>query len=347
METKPTSHSPERLPGIEWMRGLAAFGVICIHSGIAVHNNTTEEAGFLRDLCNFAVPFFLILSFFFAVRAEMTSTLPWRAWLRKRADRLLVPFVFWSLVYLILHIAKLAAHRQFDDVIKLISEPAELILTGGTSVALYFIPLLFTGLVLIRLLSNLLKQISIPALAIAFGAGIVFQHLFIMYVPDAALQGWIMAPLDLCFGLFLGALRCLPLIFAAAILARILSAPGGRNAVPLIAAGILVVTIMDLTTLPLSLSEPALAVGALLVAWGLSGVLPTSPLASTVGLFSFGIYLVHQFFLEIIQIAIPYHGIIGVGGTLFISAATFAASMVAVGVASRCGVFANQAFGLK
>jgi len=85
MKRKAPSPASERLAGIEWMRGFAAFGVICIHAGLVVHNRTTPAAAELPDLFGFAVPFFLLISFFFAVRAEEGAWLSWGDWLQRRA----------------------------------------------------------------------------------------------------------------------------------------------------------------------------------------------------------------------------------------------------------------------
>ncbi len=47
-----------RLAGIELMRGIAIFGVICLHAGLVVGNHTTPGAERLRVLCFFACPSF-------------------------------------------------------------------------------------------------------------------------------------------------------------------------------------------------------------------------------------------------------------------------------------------------
>jgi len=338
----------ERLAGIEWMRGVAAFGVICIHSGLAVHNHTTESASTLRGWFNFAVPFFLVLSFFFAVRAEISQPLPWKQWIRRYAERLLIPFVFWSITYLGLHAVKLSIHHQIPELKNLLTDdPAALILSGGTSVALYFLPLLLSGLVFLRILAPLLKRLPLPALLAGVLVGIFFHHLFIVYFHETEFKGLVLAPLNLCLGLLEDVARCFPLIFLAALLNRCLVIPSSNRAVPLIALGFAILLVMNFLSIPFDLTEPFLGSGAFLIAWGFSGVLTLTPSAFIVGNYSFGVYLVHQLFLELIQVTIPYDGTVGIEGTLLITAAIFAVSMTTVWIASRSGSFATKVFGLK
>jgi peptidoglycan/LPS O-acetylase OafA/YrhL len=332
------------------MRGVAAFGVICIHSGLAVHNRTTPAAGILLpEIFGFAVPFFLMTSFFFAVRAEVARWLPWGDWMQRRAGRLLIPFVFWSAVYLVLHIGKLLLHHQGNEIKGLLDDPAELVLNGGTSVALYFLPLVFTGLVLVHLLSRVWKSFPAWALLIGFAAALALRalrsHLGTLYHLDTPTLAE--APLKLGIGLLEDGLRCLPLVFAAGFLTRCLPSPATRNAYPLLLAGAILMIIPHLVTLPSWSSDSVPGVGAFLLAWGLSGLLPTSKWAVTVGLFSFGVYLVHQIYLELIQVVYPYRAPAGAMQILIITTAVFAVSMVTVGLANRSGNLMRKIFGLK
>ena len=229
----------KRLAGIEWMRGIAAFGVICIHSGLAVHNRTTPATGYLREGFGFVVPFFLMTSFFFAVRAEKKGWLPWSEWLKRHAGRLLLPFAFWSAVYLTLHVVKLLAHHQYDEMESLLADPAALVLSGGSSVALYFIPLLFTGLVLIHLLSGLFRQspayVLVLGLIASFGLDeVCYRNGF---ADETGSTGFGPAPFHLLVALIGEGVRCSPLIFVAGLLNRCLPTPTIRNAGALIGAG--------------------------------------------------------------------------------------------------------------
>jgi len=330
------------------MRGVAAFGVICIHSGLAVHNQTDSAAAALRASFSFAVPFFLALSFFFAIRAETVRPLSWNPWLRRHSERLLIPFFFWSLVYLGLHVAKLILHHQTQEIKSLLlNDPAGLLLSGGTSVALYFVPLLLSGLILLRILAPLLNRLPLPGLLLGFMVGAILHQLVPDRFPEASLQGpWLALP-KFCLSLLAEAVRCFPLIFMAAILNRFLFSPSTKEAPAFLALGGVILILQNLFPLTFGLTESIWGLGAFLLAWGLSGVVKANPTAFIVGRFSFGVYLVHQVFLELIQVTFPYGGTIGIGGTLLISTVTFAASMATVAVASRSGPFVSRVFGLK
>jgi peptidoglycan/LPS O-acetylase OafA/YrhL len=346
---KAVSPAVERLAGIEWMRGLAAFGVICIHSGLTVHNNTTPASDIIRMAFDFAVPFFLMLSFFFAIRAEVAHPISWNDWCQRRASRLLIPFVFWSTVYFTLHLAKLTAHHQTGDIKALLSDPSALILSGGTGVALYFLPLLLTGLALVHLLSGSFARFPAWALALGFLAALDLQKICDQsaFAHDTTPPPLIEAPYQFLLGIFLLGTRCLPIIFAAALLTRCLPSPTLRNGFLFLPAGVIVLVLSHHVTIPGSARDTVLGLGGFMMAWGLSGFLPVSQWAAVVGLFSFGVYLVHQVFLELIQVFIPHLGKLGVIGTLVVSGSVYVVSMLIVGLANRGGPFIRKIFGLK
>ena len=340
----------ERMAGVEWMRGVAAFGVVCIHSGLAVHNNTDAAAFTLRGAFSFVVPYFLVLSLFFAVRSESAGPGTWEDWMRRRGWRLLAPFIFWSVVYLTLHVGKLLLHHQSNEISHLLfDDPAMVILSGGTSVALYFLPLLFIGLALVHLFAIMLRQLPLWGMAIGFLLGVGVRQLYEDQLsaisPGMGYPG--SSIIELAHGLIEDALRCAPLIFIAAIFVRVLPRPGPGSALPLMVSGALAVICFHLGFIPLTLGDSILGGGAMMFAWGLSGVIPASSTATTVGLFSFGVYLVHQVVLEMIQVGLPYHGMIGIPGTLLITSITFAISMGVVGIANRGNGLVRLIFGLR
>lgn len=269
----------------------------------------------------------------------------WGEWGQRRARRLLIPFVFWSTVYFTLHIVKLVAHHQAGQINEIGRDPAGLILSGGGSVALNFVPLLFAGLVVIQLFAGSWGRRRSWVLVIGFLVALIFyalwSHYNFAYHPMFSSPS--AAPLKLILGLAGHGLRCAPLIFAAALLARWLPVPGTRNACPLVVTGGLLVALSSFGSLPHNAMDLPLGTGAFLIAWGLSG----RQWATLAGLFSFGVYLVHQIFLELIQAIFPDRRALDVMGSLAITAVVYAASMLAVGWASRGGSLARTIFGLK
>ena len=128
---------------------------------------------------------------------------------------------------------------------------------------------------------------------------------------------------------------------------RWLPLPGVKNAYPMLFTGLLLLVILPIENLPSFSADLVSGLGAFLLGWGLSGLLVTGKWATIVGLFSFGVYLVHQIFLELIQAVFPYTEPVGVIGILAITITVYIASMLTVGLANRSGNLAQRIFGLK
>jgi surface polysaccharide O-acyltransferase-like enzyme len=338
------------MAGIEWMRGISAFGVICVHAGIVVHGRITPCVEVLQNGFVFAVPFFLLTSFYWALRTESARALPWGEWFRRRAGRLLVPFVFWSVVYFSLHVVKVLVHHQAGQVPGLLADPGSLILRGGTALALYFLPFLFMGLTLTHLLSGLLLRSSLPVLTAGFGVALAlneycYRHDYICHLEDNGGNHNVLA--WVAVKLIEEAIECGPLVFAAGFLSRYLPPPGARSALLMLMPGLVLTAVMPFVVGPGCAQFLALAAGPFLLAWGWSGLVAADEFALVVGKYSFGVYLVHQVFLELVQALSPPGHTAGVPGILAVAALVYAASMLAVGLAARGGPLARRVFGLK
>jgi surface polysaccharide O-acyltransferase-like enzyme len=167
-----------RFLGIDLFRGLAAFAVVMIHAGgeiVYSESGTLTPDLWVRILtqaCQFAVPFFLATSFYFVVGRLLKSPEKFsgREFLRSRVTRLLLPYLLWSLIYLAFRAVKAI---QSGDLAQLVQDPIFLIFFGGSGIHLYFLPLLFTGSLLIPLLHRFafsraplglsLKQLSVSS----------------------------------------------------------------------------------------------------------------------------------------------------------------------------------------
>lgn len=363
-ETTIRPSGASRLTGIELMRGIAAFAVVGLHAGLVVENRQSYLAGLGQLLFDFAVPFFLATAFYFAIRAERARALTWGAWWRERSLRLLLPFAVWSLIYFGLRLAFCLATHHMEKILPMLHHPVSLVFSGGGSLALYFIPMLFIGLTLIRLLRDLL--LGAPAWAL------VLLLIFFSVSYEMILQsrncydygtgrGFNVAfphlndflPVHLILVVAAHASRALPTIFLAALAVRFLPEPGGRQTVPLIVAGGLLMALEAVITLTIGTRFPDITWGAgsFLMGWGLSGILTPSRLVLTMGAFSFGVYLVQQLVLEAMKVVFP-HLVgplppLGFGGILLLTAIGYILSMAVVEVASRCGRFSRLVFGLK
>lgn len=93
-----------RAAGIDLCRGLAAFAVILVHSGDENWGvPISDRAIQFRHLFYFAVPFFLAASFYFSTKRTPLKIN--RAFWQKKIQRIVVPYLFWSLLYVVVKLA--------------------------------------------------------------------------------------------------------------------------------------------------------------------------------------------------------------------------------------------------
>ena len=97
----PTSSEKRFFAGIDLVRPLAAFGVICFHLAYAFEVDLSPQIQRWLRLRDFSLPFFILVSVFLLSRSflqEGSKPAPFRA-LKKRFHVLALPFLFWHAVY--------------------------------------------------------------------------------------------------------------------------------------------------------------------------------------------------------------------------------------------------------
>ena len=353
----------ERLAGVDLMRGFGALGVICVHAGIVVGNRISPAGAALQAWFDFVVAFFLVTALYFALRGEKAATTHWGPWLRQRFERLLVPYFIWSAIYLALHVLKLGLGHPPGAIRSLFQDPLGLLLNGGTGLALYFLPLLFISLVVAHALRTFLTSASLGLLGIgllgtALAAAVMKEtgnayNLGTARGFDHALPGLnAFPPTRLLLALLADAVRSLPLIAAAALLVRILSAPRKPSPGWPLFVGIVALALPSLAAQMGAASympEVVVGTGAFLVGWGLP--VPASRVVAAIGAFSYGVYLVHQVILEAMQVLAQKARIepisLTVGGVIAVSLLAYALSMAIVGAASQSGPLLRRLFALR
>ena len=144
-----------RLTGVDMFRGIAVYAVVILHSdeGISVHPPIWE---FIVKFSNFAVPFFLATSFYLAIKKLYISGSKYK--LKPRLSRLLIPYGFWTLVYLLYKALKYLVDNELDRLNSLFQDPVALIFLGGAAFHLYFLPLLFAGTINVKISELLIKN---------------------------------------------------------------------------------------------------------------------------------------------------------------------------------------------
>jgi peptidoglycan/LPS O-acetylase OafA/YrhL len=129
--SKPLVMNSQRSLAIDIIKLAAAFGVVIIH----LEPSTKDAEVFTQLFSLFAVPFFLMISLLFFI--NRVNILPSPRLLSLRLDRILVPYVVWSVIYTLMRVLK---YRLGGETLPI--NVVGIIFFGGAAVQLYFLPLL-------------------------------------------------------------------------------------------------------------------------------------------------------------------------------------------------------------
>ena len=308
----------QRLVGIDLFRGFAIYAVILLHIDEGIQNIPVAWSR-ITDFALFAVPFFLATAFYFAINKLYQSKEPYP--LRQRLLRLLIPYGFWSIFYLLYKSAKYVAGGDSDKLAELFQDPLSLIFFGGAAFHLYFLPLLATGTLLIRLVEVLIaRRFSLSGLGLLSlisvllyeavllsGNGlktpenIAFESLLTAVFPTGNSIPFV----RLILVVFFWALKCLPYVMLAAVLThptlnqRFLKLVSQHTLLGIVV--FVALNAFGAFVLPQAIYEIARGYTALIAAIACSSLLKENPLIRSLGLCSFGIYLIHLLFVEVFQ----------------------------------------------
>jgi fucose 4-O-acetylase-like acetyltransferase len=139
------------------LRGIAIIAVVAIH---AIPWQEYKDYVILsyRQLLNFAVPVFLFISGYWSTKKPIISFEDYKQFLIKRFSRILIPYLFWSVIYLTFEDIKIHDFELDKTIIML--------LTGKASVQFYFIILILQLYALTPLLQYINRR--------KFGIEVVF-----------------------------------------------------------------------------------------------------------------------------------------------------------------------------
>jgi peptidoglycan/LPS O-acetylase OafA/YrhL len=285
-----------RLAGLDLCRGVAAFAVVILH---ADESMTAQPAGWseILSLASFAVPFFLATSFYLIIQKLTTSHKP-IAW-QTRLMRLLIPYGFWSVLYLGLNILRLMLKHYPDPLHKALTDPFGLVFLGRAGFHLYFIPLLIIGTLIIIAMQPLIRRQS--SLLTRGGwviASILIYQSYRLFMLDGTAEISIFGDILALIGY---AVRCLPYIAIALLLAHPDVQPKLFNFTATFTS-LTVFVLLNLSSLPLVLQaayEPLTGFSALVFALSISHQLKGNRLIAQMGQYSFGIYLMHLAVVEV------------------------------------------------
>lgn len=164
-----------RIPAIEYMRGISMLGVVGIHVGSQYLSNPSPNLALValfEIVTRFAVPiFFFISAFGLFYHLDLNAPFDYPAFLYRRARTVLVPYVVWSIFYM-LHYTVL-----FRDTMLLhLNVLAKYLFFGFGSYQLYFMVILLWFYLLMPLWIWLVRRMTPARLAALFVMQIAFDY---------------------------------------------------------------------------------------------------------------------------------------------------------------------------
>jgi len=267
---RPSSVSAGRVANIDRLRILAAIGVVWFHTEGAAHG----EIGYA------GLPIFLLV--FFSLIASHGHTESTARFARRRWDRLMVPWLFWSLVYGLCKIGKAVSAMDISAMRDMLSVEC---LLAGTHIHLWYLPYAFVSGLLIFVVNGWTSEISniaVILVATIVGASTLAAH------ATGVLGSHLMMPLSQ-WGYGLAAI---PLGFA---IGRCLTVPSrDTQRVLLFVISLIMVAVCSVLNVmgysPLAVPyELATVLVCAAYAWSAGG----NAFVACVAPLTFGIYLIH------------------------------------------------------
>ncbi|MDJ0732791.1 MAG: acyltransferase [Nostocaceae cyanobacterium] len=310
-----------RLNGIDLLRCIAILAVIILHAdeGISTHPQLWTK---ILEFSGFAVPFFLATSFYLTFNKIYKTQGQYS--LAQRLKRLLIPYLFWTGVYVGYKLFKYVLQNEIGNISKLFQDPVALIFFGSAAFQLYFLPLLASGTIIVKPISSLVKkQINIKYLALLsilslglyqtlilsgnsfeIRSSIAFQDLlnnpyFFQFQDNQILRIFLVAIAMI--------VRCLPYIFIAMFLSHPQIQKKILQKQSILLTTLLTIMFLTVNTfgsslLPQAIHELSRGYLALLLGIQASNYLKPNKLINNLSICSFGIYLIHLLFVETFQI---------------------------------------------
>ncbi|MEH2405035.1 acyltransferase [Nostoc sp.] len=310
-----------RLAGVDLCRGIAAYAVVLVHSGDPSWGRISHFSQEIEYLFSFPVPFFLAASFYFMI-CKFNADFSLATW-KARCRRILIPYIVWTIIYLIVKIIFFSALNQKQELNHLLRNPFLIIFYGGASFQLYYLPLLLVGTSLIifanyftkpKIGLKILVSLSLFSLilynlllitgnTVYLHDDLAFQNLFNLVSYDVSKNEFLrFISIELAW-----LVRCLPYFFIAMTLRYLLlKTKFSLLRVKFVSANLLLglFLIADIYSNPIlaGFREVFLGYSLLLYSVVLSNYLKPNSVIKNLGLCSFGIYLIHPFAINIMEI---------------------------------------------
>jgi len=161
------------LPSIEYIRGVSMLGVVGIHVGSQYLLNPTPNVhlvALFEIVSRFSVPIFFFVSAFGLFYRMDAAEFAYGKFLRRRFKAVLVPYVVWSLLYLL--------HDRFFygyAIVGGVSHAAEILAFGLAKYHLYFMVILIWFYLLMPLWIVLVRHMTPARLLMLLAAQVAFD----------------------------------------------------------------------------------------------------------------------------------------------------------------------------
>ncbi len=319
MNLQNSTDPNKRLLGIDLFRGVAAYGVVLIH-GLGEIPRDGNALVITNSFLVFCVPFFLITSFYFSYTSILEKHT--KIYLKNRIKRIIFPYFGWTIIYLFARlIGWLIGNKESFN--RLVSDPINIILFGASGVQLYFMPMLFFGVMVAIPITKTLKNIKNHLWLFLYfllsiclyklmvqtgndfvlGDGIAFKQL----IDISSLSNtWLFQFMRLILVVLAWTIKCIPYIIFSIILNNPQSQKilhnyiyagretNSRVLLVLFFIPLFSVTIFIYNIQAFSLFIPYISlVYAILISGLISKNAAISLISKKLGYFSFGIYLAH------------------------------------------------------
>ncbi|ADW16534.1 acyltransferase 3 [Desulfobulbus propionicus DSM 2032] len=162
---------------INCFRGLAIIGVLIIHSSAPIINPKFQSPSIWIDITiifnqisRYSVPLFFFISGFLYGNIYSEKNINYIYFIKRRFVKIIIPFIIWSIIYLILRLTTGDIESDEINFINLI----KIVITGSAYGHLYFIPSIFQFYLLLPLILWISKKI--------FNSYIEYFYLFVLII---------------------------------------------------------------------------------------------------------------------------------------------------------------------
>ncbi len=182
------------LPSIKYIRGISMLGVVAIHVGAQYLTNPTPNlhlVTILEIVSRFSVPiFFFISAFGLFYKIDLNAPFSYRNFLRRRFKAVLLPYIFWSVLYIV------HDNYFYGTGIPAPAYALQILFFGLAKYQLYFLVLLVWFYLLMPIWIKILRGITREKFMAIFIAQIAFNYFssyntelasFTAFLPDDSL----------------------------------------------------------------------------------------------------------------------------------------------------------------